>query len=164
MTSKAEYPASRVKNVNIIKQQTAVRRNRCHLDTVAQTRGLDIDKATIFGPDLAKEIVKDHWATPSFFPGAFPINYPPEAPLLDTPLPESVAHDLQRAFTQNNVTYAAKDVEGNLVLELLGDKYMSFLLAQNVQEDLRRNEQNSIYHDLDLGGLDVSCGSQQMYG
>jgi hypothetical protein len=138
------------------KPGTSVKRNRCRLDEVQQEYQLNVDVCPKFPPEIVLEIVKDHWKLPFCVPSSFPRDYPPKAPLLDVDLPTAVADDLGRAFTLNSVTYAVKGSKGNLVLEMLGDKYMGSMVALMVHRDLIKHQQESVYSGLDLGGLDVS--------
>jgi hypothetical protein len=138
------------------KQSTSNKRNRCRLDEIGHTRGYDVQTTPKYDGDTALDIVKGYWILPNEMPESFPSDYPPKPPLLDGPLEATAAADLRRAFTLNSVTYAIPGEKGNLVMEMIGDKYMGFMAASMVQLDIDREGEDSVFGSLDLGGLDVS--------
>jgi hypothetical protein len=135
---------------------TSIKRNRCRLDQIGPARGYDVETTLKFDKDTAYEIVKEHWLLPEVMPTGVLHQYPPELPVLGEALTEAAAADLKRAFTLNSATYGIPGEKGNLLLEMVGDKYMGAMAASMVHRDIDRHGDLSVYSPLDLGGLDVS--------
>jgi hypothetical protein len=138
----------------VIGGHTEIRRNRCNF---RQLPDISEDSALKFDFPTVLRIVKDYWKLPPYLPKDLPEDYPPPAPLLDSPQDATTTEALQTAFTHNSVTYAAPGKKGNLILEFFGDLVMYDLVARVLREDSRDPTRRGVYDQLDQCGLDVSA-------
>jgi dsRNA-specific ribonuclease len=130
---------------------TEVGRNRCNFNRMS----IESEHATNFRPEVVLDVIQGYWKLPAIVPTEFPHDYPPAAPLLDRPQPQTTVNALRSAFTHNTVTYASAKTESNLILETFGDRVMGFLLSRLFLDDLKKNGESSAYSCLDHGGFDV---------